>query len=470
MIGEEEIIEPKIPVIEFKEPKGSVVDRYDVDLYEIIITDEDEYIVKDVNISNEDIKNIKELLNEYLYTGTPLPVLLKKHRISETAKRVVNRELNGYSILDPTLKDKFILDIHAVHDRPVKVLHQRWGILKTNIHFEPFHLNNLLSKLATRAGKSISAKKPYVSMIDPFTEHRVSGIIMSDVSMGKVTVSIRKKPENPWTVVREIKVDTLTPLESAFLWQMIVAKMAVMVIGPMLSGKTSMINALLGMVPPEASVMTVEDTPELLVPSPYWTRTISREAPEEGESVSFFELVKLSLRLSEDYVIVGEVRGEEGRDWAQAIMLGHGGLTSFHAGGPEEALNRLVQPPINISPQALNELKVLMVMHPLRSKRGLIRRSSVYLHHAGELLQLFKFDPARRITIDPNEKFLRELYAQHPALTLAGIRMGMSPEEMFEDLQVRERIIREALEREFKDYKELNTWLYERYRELSSHA
>ncbi len=470
MIREKEIIEPKIPLIEYREPTGSVIDSYQVDLYEVTITDADEYIVKDVQISEGDFRSIRELLNEYLYTGTPLPVLLKKYKVSEVAKRVVDRELNGYSILDPALKDKFILDIHAVHDKPVKVLHQRWGILKSNIVFDPYHLNNLLSKLATRAGKSISAKKPYVSMIDPYTEHRVSGIMMSDVSMGKVTVSIRKKPENPWTVVREIKVNTLTPLEAAFLWQMIVAKMAIMVIGPMLSGKTSMINALLGMVPPEASVMTVEDTPELLVPSPYWTRTISREAPEEGESVSFFELVKLSLRLSEDYVIVGEVRGEEGRDWAQAIMLGHGGLTSFHAGGPKEALNRLVQPPINISPQALNELKVLMVMHPLRSRRGLIRRSSVHLHHSGNLLELFKFNPAERVTQDPGEDELREYYKKHPALTLAGIRMGMSPEEMLEDLRLRERIIREALEREFEDYKALNSWLYARYRELSGHA
>jgi flagellar protein FlaI len=101
--------------------------------------------------------------------------------------------------------------------------------------------------------------------------------------------------------------------------------------------------------------------------------------------------------MSVDYIIVGEVRGEEARDWAQAILLGHGGLTSFHASTVEAALLRLRSPPIEVPEQALKYLNVFIKMEPLPTEAGvgLRRVTKLYAHDDGKVQLVYTYNPAK---------------------------------------------------------------------------
>jgi len=107
--------------------------------------------------------------------------------------------------------------------------------------------------------------------------------------------------------------------------------------------------------------------------------------------------LRVALRLSVDYVVVGEVRGEEARDWAQAILLGHGAVTTFHADSPQSALLRLTTPPILVNPQALKMLNVFIKMIPFRRETTLERRAEIYVYDEEKLIPLYTYDPASDI-------------------------------------------------------------------------
>ncbi|MEM4718363.1 MAG: ATPase, T2SS/T4P/T4SS family, partial [Desulfurococcaceae archaeon] len=150
-------------------------------------------------------------------------------------------------------------------------------------------------------------------------------------------------------------------------------------------------TAILSLVPPWSRVMTIEDAPEIKIPIEYWTRTTIREYGEQ--KIGVFDLVKTSIRLSLDYIIIGEIRGEEAREWANAILLGHGAITTFHAESPESALIRLVSPPISVDPQVVNLLNVfiktnLIEVHPGRQ----VYRHEVYVHEDARVKPLFIYD------------------------------------------------------------------------------
>jgi flagellar protein FlaI len=124
-----------------------------------------------------------------------------------------------------------------------------------------------------------------------------------------------------------------------------------LVIGPTAAGKTTTIGAIISMMHPGVKVTTIEDTPELRIPHEHWQRLITRKGYSIFESkydIDMNSLVKLALRSRPDYIIVGEVRGEEASSLVQAVATGHGGITSFHASDPHSALVRLGSPPLNV--------------------------------------------------------------------------------------------------------------------------
>jgi flagellar protein FlaI len=152
------------------------------------------------------------------------------------------------------------------------------------------------------------------------------------------------------------------------------------------------------MIPPDSRVFTIEDAPELAVPSKYWIRTVTREDVDSPQDrISVFSLLKIAVRMSVDYIIVGEVRGEEARDWAQAILLGHGGLTSFHSSTVEAAVLRLKSPPIEVPDQALKYLNIFVKMEPLPTETGIgLRRvTRLYAYDEGKAQLLYAYNPQK---------------------------------------------------------------------------
>lgn len=369
---------------------------YPVGPYYVEIRD-GKYLVWDVPMTEEELRDAALRIERHM-ARVYETVEEALEGASPAVRRVFEREVwssrgpaPGYSILEPLIMDDGVIDVFITYQRGdreaiVSVVHKDHGYLTCNIRPPARWVDRFLEKAATANGKSVNRSRPYASFIDLRTGHRISGMIATEVSVYGGVLVIRKQPKRGWSLVTQILAGTLTPEEAGILAAAVKAKVAILVLGEMMSGKTTMISALGTAIPPWARVVTIEDTPEIMLPVPFWRRTASRETATEWGMVTYFDLVKLALRLSADYVIVGEIRGEEARAWAQAVMLGHGGLTSFHAAGVEEAAERLRQPPISVAPEAVRAIRLAVLMRPVRSEGRLRRVAELYTFPDGKPL------------------------------------------------------------------------------------
>jgi flagellar protein FlaI len=183
--------------------------------------------------------------------------------------------------------------------------------------------------------------------------HRLAATFMKEVSPLGSSFCIRKFRSNPFSIIDLIKLGTLDAEIAAYLWILLENKMNIMVIGGTGAGKTSMLNALTGLIPPNDKIITVEEIAELNPPHENWVQLVSRRGFQFGYSttteISLFDLVKLSLRYRPDYLIIGEIRGEEAYVLFQAVATGHGGLCTMHADSLDHAAKRLTSPPMNVA-------------------------------------------------------------------------------------------------------------------------
>ena len=383
-----------------KKPRDvTCIHSYEVESYKVCIT-KDKYIVYDKIAEDpfveKRLREIEELIKKLLLMEdkTPEEVL---EEIPDEFKPIVRRQFYSYGLLDPLFLDPDIIDIHVVYRTDIgtftQVIHRDYGRLTANIELTLDELREIILRMASLAGKVISESKPLHSFIEPIHEARVTVIYYSDVTMRReMSIDIRKQPKNPWTILKLIDLGTVTPEEAAFLWLAIKYRVPILVVGELMSGKTTLITAVINLVPPDSRVLTIEDAPEIKVYVPAWHRTTTRES--EVMPISIFNILKVAMRISADYIVVGEIRGEEAREWAQAILLGHGGISSFHADSPEAAFVRLRTPPIEVNPQALEQISVIVKMIPLRTvSQRLIRRAEVYINEKGELARLFAYKP-----------------------------------------------------------------------------
>lgn len=362
------------------------------DLYRVCITSSGEYIVYDVvaEVMGED--QLVKILRRYASGG-------ERQKLDPRVEHVLDRSVNGYGVLDALLLDENVVDVFAISGIPVSIVHKEFGRLKTNIVLSDEQLSEVILRASSLSGKSVSERRPIPSFMEPRFQSRFSVVYKSDINARRyIALDIRRQPLNPWSVFKLVDLGTFSLEEAAFLWLMVKYRVPIMVLGELFTGKTTTINAILSMIPPDSRVFTIEDAPELAAPSKYWIRTITREDVDNPQDrISVFSLLKIAVRMSVDYIIVGEVRGEEARDWAQAILLGHGGLTSFHASTVEAALLRLRSPPIEVPEQALKYLNVFIKMEPLPTEAGvgLRRVTKLYAHDDGKVQLVYTYNPAK---------------------------------------------------------------------------
>jgi flagellar protein FlaI len=362
------------------------------DLYRVCITSSGEYIVYDVvaEVMGED--QLVKILRRYAAGG-------ERQKLDPRVEHVLDRSVNGYGVLDALLLDENVVDVFAISGIPVSIVHKEFGRLKTNIVLSDEQLSEIILRASSLSGKSVSERRPIPSFMEPRFQSRFSVVYKSDINARRyIALDIRRQPLNPWSVFKLVDLGTFSLEEAAFLWLMVKYRVPIMVLGELFTGKTTTINAILSMIPPDSRVFTIEDAPELAAPSRYWIRTITREDVDNPQDrISVFSLLKIAVRMSVDYIIVGEVRGEEARDWAQAILLGHGGLTSFHASTVEAALLRLRSPPIEVPEQALKYINVFIKMEPLPTEAGvgLRRVTKLYAHDDGKVQLVYTYNPAK---------------------------------------------------------------------------
>ena len=264
------------------------------------------------------------------------------------------RDLAGYGPLDPLMRDPNIEDISCNGLRkPVYVWHRKYESIPTNISFVDERVfNDFIIKLAHKSSRHISSAHPILDATLP-EKHRLAATFQREVSTHGSSFCIRKFREDPFSIVDLINLGTLPPRLAAYFWLMLENRMSFIILGGTGAGKTSMLNALLSLIPLNKKIVTVEDVAELNIPHENWVQLISRKGFTFGssgvESIDLFDLVKLSLRYRPDYIVVGEVRGEEAYTLFQAMATGHGGLCTMHADSLDHAVKRLTSEPMNIA-------------------------------------------------------------------------------------------------------------------------
>lgn len=369
------IKEPYVYAAIIKDPKTQKI------LYEIIeptLQKEEEkrlkeikaFLMEEVDVNLKDIET-KEKAENYLKEKTN--AIIKKYRIKVPPESVdkltyyIVRDFIGYGKIDPLMKDHLIEDISADGvNMPIYVWHRLYESLPTNIIFkDETELNSFIIRLAYLAEKNISIASPILDASLP-DGSRIQLTYGNEVTRRGSTFTIRRFRVDPLTISDLIAFNTISSEMAAYLWYIIENRASVLVAGGVASGKTTMLNCLSMFIKPEMKIVSVEDTQELNLPHENWIPSVVRlgfgHEDKKGGSITLFDLLKAAVRQRPDYIIVGEVRGEEAYTLFQAMATGHLGLSTIHAESVEAVINRLESEPMKIPKALIAMTNVIMVM------------------------------------------------------------------------------------------------------------
>ena len=275
------------------------------------------------------------------------------------------RDFVGMNEVEPLLRAYFIEDSECNGvDTPIYVVHRNYHNIRTTFKFKEIeHLASFVEKLAQRCGKYVSYSEPLLDGSLP-DGSRVNATFSQDVTSRGPTFTIRKFSKNPWTPIQLIAFNTLSPEMLAYFWMLIQYKSNIFIAGGTSSGKTTLLNAIAFFIPPEAHVISIEDTRELNLPRENWIPAVARIAIGTGKvgEIDLFDLLKNSFRQNPNYVIVGEVRGKEAFVLFQGMASGHPSISTMHADSVDTLIKRLETPPIELSPTLVNSLDCVAIM------------------------------------------------------------------------------------------------------------
>lgn len=278
-------------------------------------------------------------------------------------KYTLKKQISGYGILDPVLKDKFVEDIHCVSTYNMSVLHEIFGLLQTNLCFRNEKvLENYIRTLSTLMGKNVTESDPIADGALP-DGSRVNIVYSKDISKEGSSFTIRRFTDEPISVTKIIDWGTLSPKIAAYMWLILEHDMSAVVSGVTASGKTTTMNSFLPFIGFNEKIYSAEDTPEVRAPQDTWQRLVTREDGPEETRVELFDLVKTALRSRPDYIVVGEVRGREGNAAFQAIQTGHPVMSTFHADSISKLIQRFTGDPINVPIRFMDNLNVTLFQH-----------------------------------------------------------------------------------------------------------
>jgi pilus assembly protein CpaF len=255
--------------------------------------------------------------------------------------REIENEILGLGPLESLLADPGISDI--LINGPDQIYLERYGKLElSNVRFDSErHLMTIIDRVVSRVGRRIDESSP---MVDARLKDgsRVNAIIPPLALNGPV-MSIRRFPVDRLTAEKLIDLGAMTANISRVLQMIVKGKLNILISGGTGTGKTTLLNVLSGFIPHDERVITIEDSAELQLQQPHVVRLETRPPNIEGRGeVTQRDLVRNSLRMRPDRIVVGEVRGAEALDMLQAMNTGHdGSLTTIHANTPRDGLTRI---------------------------------------------------------------------------------------------------------------------------------
>jgi flagellar protein FlaI len=281
------------------------------------------------------------------------------------------REKIGHGFLDGFLADPWLEDVSIPGEGKVFVYHKMFGHLETNVEVPKAEIDRLLRSISERYGKVLSYTHPIIDIHLP-DGSRFNIVFGEDISLKGSNFTIRKFPEEPISVAHLIKWHTFSPELAAYLWMLFDVGVSAFVCGETASGKTTTLNALACFINSDSKVVSIEETPEINIFHKNWIREVTRI--HTGAQVTMFDLLKAALRQRPDYIVVGEIRGEEGRVAFQAIETGHPVLSTMHAGTLGQLFQRLTSHPIEVPKTHIDGLNLAIFQARMERGKKFIRR------------------------------------------------------------------------------------------------
>ncbi|WP_456327639.1 type II/IV secretion system ATPase subunit [Archaeoglobus sp.] len=372
------------------------------------------------------------------------------------------RDFFGYGAIDPFLIDPNLEDISCDgYNIPIYVFHRKHGSMKTNVSFRQEELDNLVLLLGQKSGKHISYANPLVDATLP-DGSRIQITYGTDVSTRGSSFTIRKFRAEPFTPIDLMTYGTFNAGLLAYYWLLIENKMNVMVIGETAAGKTTTLNALLMFIPPEAKVVSIEDTREIQLYHENWIAEVTRSGVE-GQEIDMYDLLRAALRQRPDYIVVGEVRGREAMTLFQAMSTGHAGYATFHAGDINQLIYRLENPPLNV-PRVMIQFLDSIAVQFMWSFRGVRKRRVKEIveivgleAESKELLvnKVFQWDPASDSYVQlADSKKLEKIAMMH----------GVDVVDIIDELRRRKEFLELLHQKGIRDYREVTKHIHMYYR------
>lgn len=345
---------------------------------------------------------IEEIQDEYITI---------EERVDIT-ERIFN-SIRGLGLLDSIIKDDQITEVMI--NGPQDIFVEKAGKLyKLEQKFDDERqLEDIVQKIVGQAGREVNQANPIVDTRLP-DGSRVN-VVLPPISLNGATVTIRKFSKTPMTIEQLLKFGSITPEVAHVLELLVKAKYNIFISGGTGSGKTTFLNALSSYIPHDERVITIEDSAELQIEGiENLVRMETRNANTAGSgAVTIRDLIKSSLRMRPERIIVGEVRGGEALDMLQAMNTGHdGSLSTGHANSTRDMLSRLETmvlqgseglPLAAIRQQVASAVDIIIHLSRLRDKtRRTMEISEILGYENGEILinPIYRFEEDEKSTLE----------------------------------------------------------------------
>ena len=378
---------------------------------------------------------IKQRLNEaYAQTKVSLPEDLRNQIFHD-----ILDELTGFGPIQPLLEDEDISEVMV--NGPKKVFIEKKGkLMKSPVTFDDDdHVLRVIDRIILPLGRRVDADTPTVDARLP-DGSRVNAVVRP-VSIDGPSITIRKFKKDKLSIQQLIDFGSLNSQMAEFIRACVLAHLNIVISGGTGSGKTTLLNVLSSFIPEEERIITIEDAAELQLQQDHVLRMETKVANTDGRgAVTIRDLVRNSLRMRPDRIVVGECRGGEALDMLQAMNTGHdGSLTTLHANSPRDAISRMetmvlmagMDLPLKVVRQQISSA-VDLIIQQTRLKDGSRKVTAIteVVGMEGDIVVLtdiFKFE---QTGLGPNGKILGELKATGirpiftPRLEAAGLKLG----------------------------------------------
>lgn len=401
------------------------------------------YLVDNVNRSLEGemfqlgdrAEIIKQRLDDvYVQTKVTLPEDIRQQIYNE-----ILDEMTGFGPIQPLLDDPDVSEVMV--NGPKKVFVEKNGkVSKSGITFDDDdHVSRIIDRIILPLGRRVDADSPTVDARLP-DGSRVNAVIRP-VSIDGPCITIRKFKKDKLSIDQLVKFGSISQNMADFVRACVISHLNIVISGGTGSGKTTLLNVLSSFIPEHERIVTIEDAAELQLQQDHVLRLETKVANTDGRgAVTIRDLVKNSLRMRPDRIVVGECRGGEALDMLQAMNTGHdGSLTTLHANTPRDALSRIetmvlmagMDLPLKVVRQQISSA-VDLIIQQTRLKDG-SRKVTAITEVAGMegdtvvLTDIFKFE---QTSISQDGKIIGELRATGirpiftPRLEAAGFKLS----------------------------------------------